>query len=74
MAITAAQVRMARAGLGWRREDLAKAAGLSAVGLKLIEGEKVRPRVSTLTKIEDALRAAGVEFGEGTVAVGTKAD
>jgi transcriptional regulator with XRE-family HTH domain len=67
MTITPAQVRMARAGLQWRRVDLARASGMAAISIKQIELGKVSARDSSMAKLESALRAAGVEFGVGTV-------
>lgn len=60
--ITPAQIRAARALIGWIQSDLAEKAGLSLTGLNNIEGGSADPRTSTLTAIRDALEKAGVEF------------
>lgn len=70
--ITAPQIRAARAMLGWKQTDLATAASISEMSVKNIERGTNDPRVSTLTAIQSALQAAGVEFidddrGEGVV-------
>lgn len=60
--ISGAQIRAARALLGWTQSDLAAAAGLSVVGIKGIERGKVDPRSSSIAAIQDAFEAAGVIF------------
>jgi predicted transcriptional regulator len=60
--ITPAQIRAARALLGWKQVDLAKAAGLSALAVKGAEGGRTDPRTSTLNAIERAIEEAGVKF------------
>jgi len=55
-----AQIRAARALLGWRQADLAKASGVAEVSIKNIERGAVDPRSSTLDALERALQAAGV--------------
>jgi predicted transcriptional regulator len=52
--------------LGWRQSDLARAAGLSEIGIKKIEAGKTTPRRDTLTRIVQALEAAGVEFSDNS--------
>lgn len=65
------QCKMARAALGWGVRDLAKEAGVAVDTISRLErGEEIMPR--TLTAIQTALEAAGVEFfederGEGVV-------
>ncbi len=72
---TPAQVRAARALLGWSQADLAAAAGVSPRTLKALE---LAPELAaapgrpmTLQRLIDALQAAGVIFhwGNGTVGV-----
>ena len=60
-ALSAAQCRMARAGLELGVRDLAKAAAVSTNTISRLEGgEALQPR--TLAAIRTALEAAGVEF------------
>ncbi|MGH9809426.1 MAG: helix-turn-helix domain-containing protein, partial [Terriglobia bacterium] len=60
----AAQVRAARALLGWRQEDLAKAAKVGLATIARIEqGEgMVQGNFSTITKIQLALEREGISF------------
>jgi transcriptional regulator with XRE-family HTH domain len=59
--ISAAQVRMARAALGWGVRDLSAAAKVSGDTVNRLErGDELRER--TLAAIRRALEAAGVEF------------
>lgn len=60
--ITPAQIRAARALIGWRQADLAAASGVSEVSVKKIERGMTDARGSTLIKIETAFVAAGVIF------------
>ena len=60
----AAQIRAARALLGWRQDDLAKAAkvGLATVA-RIEQGEgMVQGNFSTITKIQQALEREGITF------------
>jgi transcriptional regulator with XRE-family HTH domain len=66
--ITAAQLRAARALLGFDQRRLAEAAGLSLPTIQRMEGSdgQVRGNVDSLVKLVEALDRAGVEFiGEG---------
>ena len=56
------QIRAARALLGWKREDLANASGLTVRTLVRIENVQTTPRQTTLEALSAALEAAGVEF------------
>lgn len=56
------QVRAARALLGWRREDLLDASGISMSALLRMEGNLADSRGSTLNKVIKALNQAGIEF------------
>lgn len=62
--ITALQMRAARALLGIDQRQLAAMAGVSLPTIQRMEASKghVRGVVGTLTKIVDALNAAGVEL------------
>jgi transcriptional regulator with XRE-family HTH domain len=60
--ITAAQIRAARALLGWKQTELATAAGVSEISIKNIERGATDPRSSTLNAIEAAFGKAGVIF------------
>lgn len=60
--INAAQIRAARAMLGWKQTDLAKAADISEMSVKKIETGAVDPRVSTIVAIQSAFERAGVVF------------
>jgi DNA-binding XRE family transcriptional regulator len=71
--ITAAQIRAARGLLRWTQATLAHKAATSTVTLNMIENESVRPRDQTLTAIQAALEAGGVEFlGDNGVGVGVR--
>lgn len=60
--ITPAQIRAARALIGWKQTDLATAAGVSEMSIKNIERGITDPRVSTLMAMQRALESAGVVF------------
>ena len=60
--ITPAQIRAARALLGWKQTDLAERAGVSEISIKNIERGATDPRGSTLAKLQSAFEAAGVQF------------
>jgi transcriptional regulator with XRE-family HTH domain len=60
--ITPAQIRAARALLGWRQADLAEASGVSEIAIKNIERGSTDPKATTLTNIQDAFTKAGVIF------------
>jgi predicted transcriptional regulator len=60
--ITPRQIRAARALIGWKQVDLAKAAGVSEISIKNVERGATDARGSTLDKIQTALEAAGVEI------------
>jgi transcriptional regulator with XRE-family HTH domain len=60
--ITPAQIKAARALVGWKQADLAKAAKLSLTALNNIERGEADPKSSTLLRIQQALEAAGIEF------------
>jgi transcriptional regulator with XRE-family HTH domain len=60
--LTPAQLRAARALLGWSREDLAAKSGLGAETVKNFELRGSDPKLGTVQKWRRALEAAGVEF------------
>ena len=59
------QLRAARALIGWKREQLAQAAGTTERTIARIEDGQSIPRASTVKAIRTALEAAGVEFIAG---------
>jgi transcriptional regulator with XRE-family HTH domain len=60
--LTPAQLRAARALLGWSREDLAAKSGLGAETVKNFELRGSDPKLGTVQKWRRALEAAGVQF------------
>ncbi len=62
MAVTSAQVRMARAALDWTVRDLAEASRLHRNTITNIETGKYAGDAATLAAIELVLKRAGVEF------------
>jgi transcriptional regulator with XRE-family HTH domain len=60
--ITGAQIRAARALIGWKQTDLAAASGVSEISIKNIERGATDPRGSTLAALQDAFSNAGVVF------------
>ena len=60
--ITPAQIRAARALIGWKQADLA--AGVSEMSVKNIERGATDPRSSTLDAVQSAFGEAGVVFLE----------
>ncbi|GAA4527894.1 helix-turn-helix domain-containing protein [Chelativorans composti] len=72
--ITAAQLRAARALLGIDQKTLAEMAGVSLPTIQRMEASEgnVRGVVDTLTKVIEALDAAGVELiGENAPSTGS---
>ena len=66
--MTAAQMRAARALLGWDQRRLAESAGVSVPTVQRMESSdgNVRGNVDTLVKVVEALQRAGIELlGEG---------
>ena len=59
-----AQIRAARALLGWRQEDLSKASGVGTATIQRIEksDRPITGYVSTLVRIQAAFERAGIEF------------
>lgn len=60
--ITPAQIRAARALIGWKQSDLASASGVSEISIKNIERGATDPRGSTLGAIQKAFLDAGLVF------------
>jgi transcriptional regulator with XRE-family HTH domain len=60
--IEAAQVRAARALIGWSTAELANAAGLHVAVIELIEGGGDKVPAEDIAKMRAALEAAGVTF------------
>ena len=60
----AAQLRAARVLLGWRQEELAKAANIGLSTIQKIEqtGGLVMGNVSTVMRLQQALENAGIKF------------
>jgi DNA-binding XRE family transcriptional regulator len=63
--ISPSQIRGARAMLGLTQADLAAKAGISKTALIAIETATSDPKASTLSSIQRALEATGVEFTNG---------
>ena len=59
-----AQIRAARALVGWNQSDLAKAAKVNVATIRRIEGKAgpVMAYVSTLMRIQSAFEQAGIRF------------
>jgi predicted transcriptional regulator len=60
--IDPAQIRAARALLGWKMEDLSTRSGVSLASIKNIERGATDPRASTLRSLQAALEEAGLLF------------
>ena len=67
--VHAAQVRAARALLGWSQGDLAERAGISKQAVNRIESGNMDARFSTVSALDEAFRGAGVEMGEDHTSV-----
>ena len=61
-----AQIRAARAFLGWSQDQLARRAGVGLATLQRIEQNEgiVKGNFSTILKIQKALEQAGIHFME----------
>ena len=60
--ISPAQLRAARALIGWSRDNLAAATGTNVRTLARLEAGETEPRTTTLAGIRAALESRGVEF------------
>ena len=67
--ISGAQIRAARALLGWTAKDLAQTAKVGVSTVQRIENAEGTPNVhaANLAAIQSALEAAGIEFTNGDV-------
>jgi transcriptional regulator with XRE-family HTH domain len=64
------QIAMARAALGWSREELAEKSGVSAPTIKRAETTGTGMYVDTAVKLQKAFEAAGlVLLGNGHVSM-----
>ena len=70
MAVTAAQVRGARAMLGITQSELAEAADVKRLAIVRFESGETSPYASTLAKIEAALEGRGIVFIQTEAGVG----
>ena len=66
MVLTPAQLRAARALLGWSREDLAAHSGVGVNTTKDFEINDSNPKLETVRKWKRALEQAGVVFLDET--------
>jgi transcriptional regulator with XRE-family HTH domain len=64
--LQSAQIRAARALLGWRQEDLSKASRVGTATIQRIEKSDapIAGYVSTLVRIQAAFEQAGIQFIE----------
>jgi transcriptional regulator with XRE-family HTH domain len=72
MTISAAQVKAARALLGWSQTALAGRADLSNSAISFFENGRRRPSPRGLLSLRKAFEAAGVEFTAGEAGVRTR--
>jgi transcriptional regulator with XRE-family HTH domain len=74
--IEPAQIRAARALLGWRQEDLSKASGVGTATVRRIESANSSGTsyVSTLSRIQAAFETAGILFidDDGSAGIGVR--
>lgn len=72
--LQSAQMRAARALLGWRQGDLAKRSRIGLATIQRLEqGEgPVRAHVSTVLKIESCLAKAGIVFINDAQSIGVR--
>ena len=61
------RARAARALLGWKQHNLAKAAKIGIATIRRIEGQEGRGCVSTLMHIQSAFEQAGIRFLDSDV-------
>lgn len=60
--IDIAQLRAARAWLGWSQQELADRAGVSPRTVAAIELATVKPKPETIRQLAECLQEAGVKF------------
>ncbi len=70
MAITAAQVRGARAMLNITQAELAEAADVKRLAIVRFESDETSPHESTLAKLEAAFEGRGIVFIETEAGAG----
>jgi transcriptional regulator with XRE-family HTH domain len=72
--LTSEQIRAARALLGWPARELAQRAGVHVATVQRMERARgaLHGTVASLTRIERALTAAGIEFIEDDAGVGVR--
>ena len=74
--LSAAQIRAARALLGWRQDDLARASGVGPATIRRIEVVRgpIMGNVSTQLRIQKAFEQAGVCFidADGSGGIGVR--
>jgi transcriptional regulator with XRE-family HTH domain len=63
--VSGAQIRAARALLGWTARDLARQAVVSISTVNLIEGAHGLPSREQVAAVQAALQAQGIEFVDG---------
>jgi transcriptional regulator with XRE-family HTH domain len=73
----AAHIRAARALLGWHQDELAKRSKVGLATVQRLERSPPGPvmaHVSTIIKISDCLKSAGIEFlyGDGNDGLGAR--
>jgi predicted transcriptional regulator len=65
--LTMAQLRGARAMLGWTSGDLARRSQIHRRTIRKLEKGEVNPQAGTIRRIVAALASGGVEFTDGGV-------
>jgi transcriptional regulator with XRE-family HTH domain len=65
MIVSVAQLRAARALLGWTADDLGRRARVHRHTVGKLESNKATPQRGTLARIVAALEAGGIEFTPG---------
>ena len=72
--IASAQLRAARAWLGWSQDELARRSGVSKHSIARYEQGRTLAYDGTLAKLKSTLEAAGVcfHFGSGTRGISAK--
>lgn len=63
--ISPAQIRAARALLGWSQTQLIRAVRLTPAALSRLESGQAKGRANTLQRLENTLTQAGIEFTDG---------
>jgi DNA-binding XRE family transcriptional regulator len=72
--ITPAQVRAARALIGWTQVDLAQASGVSEITIKNLERGATDPRIGTMNSIERAFDLARLPSRKALSVPSSRAD